>query len=73
MERKIAVMGGTGIEIEGEALSIDTHYGMVTPRLTRLGGVDVLFIPRHGEGHLPPHRVNYRALLMAAKMWAHPG
>ena len=69
MERKIAVMGGTGIEIEGEALSIDTHYGMVTPRLTRLGGVDVLFIPRHGEGHLPPHRVNYRALLMAAKMW----
>ncbi len=69
MEKKIAVIGGTGIEIEGEAVSIDTPYGRVVPRLTELGGEEVLFIPRHGEGHLPPHRVNYRALLMAAKRW----
>jgi len=69
MEKKIAVIGGTGIEIEGEALPIDTPYGRVMPRLTKLGGEDVLFIPRHGEGHLPPHRVNYRALLWAAKTW----
>ena len=69
MEKKIAVIGGTGIEIEGEALSIDTPYGRVRPRLAKLSGEDVLFIPRHGEGHLPPHRVNYRAILWAAKEW----
>jgi 5'-methylthioadenosine phosphorylase len=69
MEKKIAVIGGTGIEIEGEALSIDTPYGKVRPRLTKLSGENVLFIPRHGESHLPPHRVNYRALLVAAKKW----
>ena len=69
MERKIAVIGGTGIEIEGEAVPIDTPYGRVMTRATKLGGETVLFIPRHGEGHLPPHRVNYRALLWAAKKW----
>ncbi|MGC9514555.1 MTAP family purine nucleoside phosphorylase [Methanocrinis sp.] len=67
--KKIAVIGGTGVEIEGEAVPIDTPYGRVVPRVAKLGGEEVLFIPRHGEGHLPPHRVNYRALLMAAKYW----
>jgi 5'-methylthioadenosine phosphorylase len=69
MEKKIAVIGGTGIDIEGEAHPIDTPYGRVTSRLARLAGDEVLFIPRHGECHLPPHRVNYRALLWAAKKW----
>jgi 5'-methylthioadenosine phosphorylase len=69
MVRKITVIGGTGIEIEGEAVPIDTPYGRVMTRVTKLGGETVLFIPRHGEGHLPPHRVNYRSLLMAAKRW----
>ena len=69
MEKKIAVIGGTGIEIEGEALSIDTPYGKVEPKATKYKGEEVLFIPRHGEDHLPPHRVNYRALLWAAKKW----
>ncbi len=69
MEKKIAVIGGTGIDVEGEAVSIDTPYGRVEPKATKLGGEEVLFIPRHGEDHLPPHRVNYRALLWAAKKW----
>ncbi len=69
MEKKIAMIGGTGIEIEGEAVSIDTPYGKVRPRVTKLNGEEVLFVTRHGEGHLPPHRVNYRALLWAAKKW----
>ena len=69
MEKKIAVIGGTGIEIEGEAISIDTPYGKVRPRVTKFNGEKVLFIPRHGEGHLSPHRINYRALLWAAKKW----
>lgn len=69
MEKKIAVIGGIGIEIEGDAVPIDTPYGRVTSSLSRLGGDEVLFIPRHGECHLPPHRVNHRALLWAAKEW----
>jgi 5'-methylthioadenosine phosphorylase len=27
----------------------------------------VVFISRHGEAHLPPHKVNYRAIISAAK------
>jgi len=69
MEKKIAVIGGTGIDLEGDLASIDTPYGRVEPKATELNGEEVLFIPRHGEGHLPPHRVNYRALLWAAKKW----
>jgi len=69
MEKRIAVIGGTGIEMEGDLAPIDTPYGRVRARLTKSDGENVLFIPRHGEGHLPPHRVNYRALLWAAKNW----
>jgi 5'-methylthioadenosine phosphorylase len=67
METRVAVIGGTGIEMVGEAVFIDTPYGKVGAKLTKLDGEDALFIPRHGEGHLPPHRVNYRSLLWAAK------
>ncbi|HPJ30471.1 MAG TPA: MTAP family purine nucleoside phosphorylase [Methanothrix sp.] len=64
---KVAVIGGTGFELEGEGLSIDTPYGGVKAMRTKLKGREILFIPRHGDRHLPPHRVNYRALLWAAK------
>lgn len=67
MDKKIAVIGGTGIEMEGEAVSIDTPYGRVEAKIAELDGETVLFIPRHGRSHLPPHRVNYRALLSSAK------
>lgn len=69
MEKRVAVIGGTGIEMEGEEVFIDTPDGKVRAKLTKLDGEEVLFIPRHGECHLPPHRVNYRALLLAAKGW----
>jgi 5'-methylthioadenosine phosphorylase len=69
MEKKIAVIGGTGIDLEGDLASIDTPFGRVKTRLAKSDDVNVLFIPRHGEVHLPPHRVNYRALLWAAKTW----
>ena len=68
-ETKVAVIGGTGFELEGEPISIDTPYGGVEAMRTKLDGREALFIPRHGECHLPPHRVNYRALLWAAKKW----
>lgn len=65
----IAIIGGTGLtQLAG--LSIvrrEVHvskYGEPSAPLVRgtLGGVEVLFLPRHGSGHtIPPHRVNYRA------------
>jgi len=69
MDGKIAVIGGTGIEMEGGAVFIDTPFGRVEAKVSELEGETVLFIPRHGRSHLPPHRVNYRALLWAAKGW----
>ncbi|HEX4354103.1 MAG TPA: S-methyl-5'-thioadenosine phosphorylase, partial [Polyangiales bacterium] len=34
----------------------------------RLGGVTLLFLPRHGRGHrIAPHRINYRANIFALK------
>ena len=67
MNKKIAVIGGTGFGMEGEASFIDTPYGQVRAEAIEVGGREVLFIPRHGEVHLPPHRVNYRAILWVAK------
>ncbi len=65
----IAIIGGTGLTKLTD-LSIvrrEVHvsrYGEPSAPLIRgtLGGVEVLFLPRHGAGHtIPPHKVNYRA------------
>ena len=38
------------------------------PTPGRLGGTELLFLPRHGRGHVyPPHLVNYRANVCALK------
>lgn len=64
---RVAVIGGTGVYraagVEGVApLTVQTPYGAVTLQQGRRGDREVLFLPRHGEGHsVPPHRVNYRA------------
>jgi 5'-methylthioadenosine phosphorylase len=65
----VAVIGGSGIAgifDEGERLShrVSTPWGAPSAPIQEgeVGGVRVLFLPRHGEGHfIPPHRVNYRA------------
>ncbi|MCK7508979.1 MAG: hypothetical protein MZV70_36405 [Desulfobacterales bacterium] len=31
------------------------------------GHQKIVFISRHGEDHLPPHKVNYRAIISAAR------
>lgn len=67
MSTDLAVIGGVGFFLEGLADRIETPYGSVKVNLTRLKGKRVVFISRHGEHHLPPHRVNYRALLWAAR------
>jgi len=65
----IAIIGGTGLTKLAN-LSIvrrEIHvskYGEPSAPLIRgtLGGVEVLFLPRHGAGHtITPHMVNYRA------------
>lgn len=65
----IAIIGGTGLTQLADLTIVrrEVHaskYGEPSAPLTRgtLGGVEVLFLPRHGAGHtIPPHKVNYRA------------
>ncbi|MGQ0586487.1 MAG: S-methyl-5'-thioinosine phosphorylase [Gammaproteobacteria bacterium] len=75
MSATIAVIGGTGMN-QWPGLSIqkaqplDTPYGEPSAPLTygRVYGTEVIFLPRHGEGHkLPPHLINYRANVWALK------
>jgi len=69
MNAELAVIGGVGFSLEGIADEIETPYGRVPVSYTRIRGQRAIFISRHGTGtgHLPPHRVNYRSLILAAK------
>jgi 5'-methylthioadenosine phosphorylase len=67
--RTIGVIGGSGITgvFEGEAKAshrVATAWGAPSGPIEEgdVGGMRVLFVPRHGPGHtIPPHRINYRA------------
>ncbi len=66
-----AIIGGSGFStvLKGDQRILGTPYGP-TPKLTfgELKGKQVVFLPRHGEGHtVPPHRVNYRANIWGLK------
>ncbi len=72
---ELAIIGGTGLdkipnlEILHREVS-HTPYGEPSAPLThgRLGGRDIVFLPRHGPAHsIPPHLVNYRANLWALR------
>ncbi|KAA6186246.1 S-methyl-5'-thioinosine phosphorylase [Thiohalocapsa marina] len=70
---RLAIIGGSGFASMPELEIIEeqhaqTPWGAPSAPLMkgRLGGAEVLFLPRHGQGHsLPPHRVNYRANIQA--------
>lgn len=64
----LAVIGGVGFALPGLDDEIETPYGLVPIVHSRMKGHKIIFISRHGEGHLPPHRVNYRAIISAARM-----
>lgn len=75
----LALIGGTGLNtlegIEGFQLSraegIATRYSETTVEVSVYSylGNELLFIPRHGDGHLvPPHRINYRANIDALRL-----
>jgi 5'-methylthioadenosine phosphorylase len=71
----LAIIGGSGLtQLANLGVArreiARTPYGEPSSVLTfgRLGGLQVVFLARHGHGHtIPPHRVNYRANLWALK------
>jgi len=72
----LAIIGGTGVYALAELGDVESHlpdtrYGAPSGpvRIGTMGRSRVAFIARHGEGHsVPPHRVNYRANLVALQM-----
>jgi 5'-methylthioadenosine phosphorylase len=73
--RTIAVIGGSGITrlFDGgpkRSHLVATPWGAPSGPIEEgeVGGLRVLFLPRHGPGHtIPPHRVNYRANIDALR------
>lgn len=73
-----AIIGGTGAFTGGkqgerlnnrERMEISTKYGKVILEIIEVGGTRVALLKRHGLNHsIPPHRINYRANIMALKM-----
>src|SRR5512137_2643619 len=68
MNFDLAVIGGLGFSLEGLQDEVETPYGRLPLIRSGMKGIRVAFLSRHGEGNLPPHKVNYRALICAAKM-----
>lgn len=75
MSKLLAVIGGTGLTtlenlkiIRREV--VQTPYGEPSAPLAHgeIDGKEILFLPRHGYGHvIPPHKINYRANIWALK------
>jgi len=71
----LAIIGGSGLNPFPELgiiseKKINTPYGDCSATLTiaRLQDRQLVFLPRHGQGHkLPPHQINYRANMWALK------
>ena len=69
----IGIFGGSGFYRfldDVEEMPLATPYGPPSApvRVGKIEGVDVAFMPRHGDEHtLPPHRINYRANVWAMR------
>jgi len=69
------VIGGSGVyDIDGvdglEELTVETPFGSPSDSFMRgrIGGAEVVFLPRHGRGHvLTPTELNHRANIYAMK------
>ncbi|MEM9494747.1 MAG: S-methyl-5'-thioadenosine phosphorylase [Pseudomonadota bacterium] len=74
-KRVLGVIGGSGVygmDALGdlETVDMETPWGAPSDALQRgvLGGVDMVFLARHGRGHrLTPGEINYRANIDALK------
>jgi 5'-methylthioadenosine phosphorylase len=70
----IGIFGGSGfyrfLDDTADEVPVATPYGPPSApvRVGRVEGVEVAFMPRHGDEHaLPPHRINYRANVWAMR------
>ena len=69
----IGIFGGSGFYRfldDVEEMPLATPYGPPSApvRVGSVDGMDVAFMPRHGDEHsLPPHRINYRANVWAMR------
>jgi len=71
----IGVIGGSGLYdlaalVDARSERVRSPFGEPSAELLRgeIGGVELVFLPRHGRGHvLPPSDVNYRANVDALK------
>jgi 5'-methylthioadenosine phosphorylase len=71
----LGIIGGSGLyELSGlagaEEIAVDTPYGRPSDAIVRgrIGETTLLFLPRHGRGHMtPPSAINYRANVCAMK------
>jgi 5'-methylthioadenosine phosphorylase len=68
MNPDLAVIGGVGFALPGQTDEVETPYGKVPIVRCNLMGKEIVFISRHGDNHLPPHKVNYRAIISAARI-----
>ena len=74
-KHRIGIIGGSGLySIEGFSnqkwVSVKTPFGAPSDQLLtgRLGGREVVFLPRHGRGHrILPGELNHRANIWAMK------
>ncbi|MCK4658854.1 MAG: S-methyl-5'-thioadenosine phosphorylase [Phycisphaerae bacterium] len=76
MQPKIGIIGGTGLgdalfgREQGRRIEVDTPFGRPSSALAQAdwNGVEVVFLNRHGEGHVHnPSSVPYRANIFAMK------
>jgi 5'-methylthioadenosine phosphorylase len=69
MTQRIGIIGGSGVERPDHGFheqTIETPFGDALIWTGEGGNEDVVFVSRHGVAHdVPPHRVNYRANIMA--------
>ncbi len=75
VSRIIGIIGGSGLyQIEGLTdvawKRVESPFGRPSDELCfgKLGGTQVVFLPRHGRGHvIPPSEINFRANIDALK------
>ncbi|MHC1577046.1 MAG: MTAP family purine nucleoside phosphorylase [Methanosarcinaceae archaeon] len=71
MSVDVAIIGGVGFSALSEECKkiVNTPYGAVRVYFSDVGGRTVAMIPRHywTDEHTPPHLINYRANIWAAR------
>ncbi|HXM85183.1 MAG TPA: S-methyl-5'-thioadenosine phosphorylase, partial [Stellaceae bacterium] len=75
VSRIIGIIGGSGLyQIEGLTevawKRVESPFGRASDELCfgKLGGTQIVFLPRHGRGHvIPPSEINFRANIDALK------